>query len=141
MSAQPSADQPAPRPATGSPQGKSSSTERFGTTLTGWCEHRAMSKKKLAAAMGFDPSYISHVEAGRHPASKDFARKAETVLSAGGALWQAWRAESPARMPGAAGAGVEGLVVEEDHARLGRCTGHTSGADCSTAAPNRSPAT
>ncbi|WP_083980621.1 helix-turn-helix transcriptional regulator [Actinomadura chibensis] len=25
-----------------------------------------MSKKKLAAAMGYDPSYVSHVEAGRH---------------------------------------------------------------------------
>ncbi|MGH3242004.1 MAG: helix-turn-helix domain-containing protein [Spirillospora sp.] len=70
-----------------------------------------MPKKKLAAAMGFDPSYISHVEAGRHSASEEFARKAEAVLSAGGALWHAWWAESPVRIPGAGAAAVDGLVV------------------------------
>ncbi|WP_211258895.1 helix-turn-helix domain-containing protein [Spirillospora albida] len=79
-----------------------------------------MPKKKLAAAMGFDPSYISHVEAGRHPASEDFTRKAESVLNTGGALWQAWRAEGSTRVSGTGiGTGtVDGLVVEEDHARL-----------------------
>ncbi|WP_242888961.1 peptide deformylase [Actinomadura litoris] len=88
----------------------------FGAALTLWREHRRTSKKKLAAAMGFDPSYISHVEAGRHAAGEEFARKAESVLNAGGALWRAWRAEGTVRAPGAAV--VEGLVVDEDHARL-----------------------
>nr|WP_281288868.1 peptide deformylase [Actinomadura syzygii] len=89
----------------------------FGLALTRWREHRGMSKKKLAAAMGYDPSYVSHVEAGRHQASEDFARKAESVLSAGGALWQAWRAEgTAARGPDTGQA--DGLIVEEDHARL-----------------------
>jgi peptide deformylase len=76
-----------------------------------------MTKKALAAAMGFDPSYISHVEAGRMSASEDFARRADTVLSAGGDLWRAWRIASPAR-PGAQPAPAGGLVVEDDHAEL-----------------------
>ncbi|TYB49936.1 helix-turn-helix transcriptional regulator [Actinomadura chibensis] len=50
-------------PAEGKPAGAPPS---FGTALTRWREHRGMSKKKLAAAMGYDPSYVSHVEAGRH---------------------------------------------------------------------------
>ncbi|RFS87053.1 XRE family transcriptional regulator [Actinomadura spongiicola] len=110
------AQQPAEDPESASAEG----TPSFGAVLTRWREHRAMSKKKLAAAMGFDPSYVSHVEAGRHPASEDFARKADVVLSADGSLWQAWRADGPSRTIGvSAGAGnVEGLVVEEDHARL-----------------------
>lgn len=90
----------------------------FGSELARWREHRRLSKKKLAATMGFDPSYVSHIEAGRHPASDEFARKAETALSAGGALWQAWRDEDPAARPGVAGADGEGLIVEDDHARL-----------------------
>ena len=38
--------------------------------------------------MGFDPSYVSHVEARRHRPTEDFARRAEAVLAAGGAIWQ-----------------------------------------------------
>ena len=50
-----------------------------------------MSKKQLAAAMGFDPSYVSHVEARRHRPTEDFARRAEAVLHAEGAIWQRFR--------------------------------------------------
>jgi peptide deformylase len=50
-----------------------------------------MSKKQLAAAMGFDPSYVSHVEARRHRPTEDFARRAEMVLQAGGAIWRSFR--------------------------------------------------
>ncbi|GAA4231259.1 hypothetical protein GCM10022254_27950 [Actinomadura meridiana] len=112
MGAQHSADDPRTASAQGTPP--------FGEVLTRWREHRAMSKKKLAAAMGFDPSYVSHVEAGRHPASEDFVRKADSVLSADGSLWQTWRADGPSRAAGAStgASNVEGLVVEEDHARL-----------------------
>jgi peptide deformylase len=89
----------------------------FRAELTRWRENRGMSKKKLAAAMGFTPSYLSHVEAGRMHASDLFARKAEEALAAGGELAAAWRRDdaSPADtgMPAAAG-----LLVEDDHAEL-----------------------
>jgi hypothetical protein len=35
----------------------------FSAALTMWRERRGLTKKKLAAAMGFDASYLSHVEA------------------------------------------------------------------------------
>ena len=41
--------------------------------------------------MGFDPSYVSHVEARRHRPTEDFARRAEAVLGAGGAIWRRFR--------------------------------------------------
>jgi peptide deformylase len=71
--------------------------------------------------MGFDRSYVSHVESGRHPASADFARKAEAALSAGGELWQAWQetggtADEHATPIVRRGSG--GLLVERDHAEL-----------------------
>ena len=50
-----------------------------------------MTKKQLAALMGFDPSYVSHVEGRRHRPTEDFARRAEAVLAAGGAIWQRFR--------------------------------------------------
>lgn len=89
----------------------------FSAELTRWRERRGMSKKKLAAAMGFDASYLSHVEAGRMHASEMFARKAEEALEAGGELAAAWRRGDGA----AAGTGMPapgGLVVEDDHAEL-----------------------
>ncbi|MFC7547028.1 peptide deformylase [Plantactinospora sp. GCM10030261] len=49
---------------------------------------RGMTKKQLAARMGFDPSYVSHVEGRRHRPTEDFARRAEAVLGASGAIWQ-----------------------------------------------------
>jgi peptide deformylase len=76
-----------------------------------------MAKKALAAAMGFDPSYISHIEAGRMHASEDFARRADTTLAAGGELWRAWRQAGPAR-PGIPSAPGNALVVEDDYAEL-----------------------
>lgn len=38
--------------------------------------------------MGFDPSYVSHIEGRRHRPTEDFARRAEAVLGAGGAIWR-----------------------------------------------------
>ncbi|WP_412759384.1 helix-turn-helix domain-containing protein [Nocardiopsis rhodophaea] len=43
-----------------------------------------MTKKALARLLGFDPSYISHIEAGRHQAGEEFARLADLKLAAGG---------------------------------------------------------
>ncbi|WP_428962923.1 peptide deformylase [Micromonospora fluostatini] len=52
---------------------------------------RGLSKKQLATMMGFDPSYVSHVEGRRHRPTEDFARRAEAVLEASGAIWQRYR--------------------------------------------------
>ncbi len=64
-----------------------SGTDAFVAELTRWRLERGMSKKQLAVAMAFDPSYVSHVEARRHRPTEDFARRAELVLQAGGAIW------------------------------------------------------
>ena len=66
-------------------------SDAFVAELVRWRVERGMSKKQLAAAMGFDPSYVSHVEARRHRPTEDFARRAEAVLHAEGAIWQRFR--------------------------------------------------
>src|SRR5690349_24217980 len=74
--------------------GDSSATraaDAFVAELSRWRTERGMSKKQLAAEMGFDPSYLSHVEAHRHRPTEDFARRAEAVLQAGGAIWRRFR--------------------------------------------------
>ena len=89
----------------------------FSAGLTRWRERRGLSKKNLAAQMGFSASYLSHVEAGRMNASEQFARKAEEALDAGGELAAAWRRDNGS----ASGTGMPfpgGLVVEDDHAEL-----------------------
>jgi peptide deformylase len=63
----------------------------FVTEFARWRLERGLSKKQLAAEMGFDPSYLSHVEAHRHRPTEDFARRAEAVLQAGGAIWRRFR--------------------------------------------------
>jgi peptide deformylase len=89
----------------------------FSAALTLWRQRRGMTKKKLAATMGFDASYLSHVEAGRMHASELFARKAEEVLEAGGELAAAWR-HDPRSSSGDGPPAADGLVVEDDHAEL-----------------------
>jgi transcriptional regulator with XRE-family HTH domain len=59
----------------------------FAAELSRWRVERGLTKKQLATQMGFDPSYVSHVEGRRHRPTEDFARRAEAVLSAGGAIW------------------------------------------------------
>ncbi|WP_412738308.1 peptide deformylase [Krasilnikovia sp. MM14-A1259] len=65
--------------------------DKFVAALAQWRNERGMTKKQLAARMGFDPSYVSHVESRRHKPTEDFARRAEAVLAAGGAIWQRFR--------------------------------------------------
>ncbi|SCF46951.1 peptide deformylase [Micromonospora mirobrigensis] len=91
---------------------------------------RGLSKKQLATLMGFDPSYISHVEGRRHRPTEDFARRAEAVLEASGAIWQRFReydelrharSAPPHREPPPPGQWMPpgtGLIVEREQARL-----------------------
>ena len=104
--------------------------DAFSAALVQWRAERGLSKKRLAAEMGFDPSYVSHVEARRHRPTEDFARRAENVLQAGGMIWQRFREYEDARQ--LAGAPrqrtdsavadrlppVSGLIVEHEHAEL-----------------------
>ncbi|WP_121399178.1 peptide deformylase [Micromonospora sp. M71_S20] len=91
---------------------------------------RGLSKKQLATLMGFDPSYVSHVEGRRHRPTEDFARRAEAVLEAGGAIWQrfkeydelrharAERAHRDLPVPGQWMPPGTGLIVERELATL-----------------------
>jgi transcriptional regulator with XRE-family HTH domain len=101
----------------------------FVAELTRWRVERGLSKKQLAAAMGFDPSYVSHVEARRHRPTEDFARRAETILQTDGTLWERYRnydelrmgARLASRLAGAADAWLPpgtGLVVDKEVANL-----------------------
>ncbi len=89
----------------------------FSTALRTWRERRDLPKKRLAATMGFDASYLSHVEAGRMHASKSFARRAEEALDAGGELWDAWKRD-PGSTAGDDLPAPDSLVVEDDYAEL-----------------------
>ncbi|MER7460883.1 peptide deformylase [Micromonospora sp. NPDC126480] len=91
---------------------------------------RGLSKKQLATLMGFDPSYVSHVEGRRHRPTEDFARRAEAVLEASGAIWQRFReyddlrharGDRAHREPPAPGQWLPpgtGLIVEREQATL-----------------------
>jgi len=81
--------------------------------------------------MGFDPSYVSHVEGRRHRPTEDFARRAEAVLRAEGEIWLRYTEYEELRRtprttaPGPALAGSEqwlppgtGLVVEQEAGEL-----------------------
>ncbi|WBB82483.1 peptide deformylase [Micromonospora sp. WMMD882] len=100
---------------------------------------RGLSKKQLATLMGFDPSYVSHVESRRHRPTEDFARRAEAVLEAGGTIWQRFkeyddlrhtRSSPPHRDPPTPGQWMPpgtGLIVEHEAASL---THHEDGYHC-----------
>ena len=115
----------------------------FSAELTRWRERRGLPKKKLAAAMGFDASYLSHVEAGRMHASGLFARKAEEALDAGGELAAAWRRDnggSDGAGPRSQG-GLSSATTTRASPTTARPTVPASGGSCSTAARSRSPGT
>ncbi|MEU6460089.1 helix-turn-helix transcriptional regulator [Streptomyces sp. NPDC047065] len=105
----------------------------FAAEVAYWREVRSMSKKALAELMGFHPSYVSHMESGRHRPTADFAHRADTTLNAGKAIWRRWgeyesaraRQSTPAAPPMPAPRAVEqpyatgsAIVVEHDAARL-----------------------
>lgn len=117
--------------------------EAFAAELARWRVERGLSKKQLANEMGFDPSYISHVEGRRHRPTEDFARRADAVLSAAGAIIRKFQEYDETRRPNRTGANLAnhdppvpqqwlpagtGLVVEQEIAELSyldgayRCT-------------------
>ena len=104
--------------------------EDFAAQLATWRAQRGLSKRALAAEMGFDPSYVSHVEGRRHRPTEDFARRAEVVLRSGGVIWKSYetydllrQSPAPAGIGGAPGAPIwlppgTGLVIERERAAL-----------------------
>ncbi|MGH3827391.1 MAG: helix-turn-helix domain-containing protein, partial [Pseudonocardiaceae bacterium] len=93
-----------------------------------WRDLSGLSRSALATEMGYSRSYVSKVESGNEHASSEFAKKADTVLNTGGALWRAWREQEAHHAatggrpePVAIAAVAEptgGLLVEHDHAEL-----------------------
>jgi transcriptional regulator with XRE-family HTH domain len=86
-----------PPQVTAAPHDLTELAEAFRAELTYWREVRGLSKKRLAAEMGFDPSYVSHMESGRHRPTEDFARRAESVLNSSRAVWRRWQAYEAVR--------------------------------------------
>src|SRR3954454_19439976 len=62
-----------------------------------WREVRTFSQKRLAREMGYDASYVSKIESGHQAPTRDFARRADEILQAGGVLTRRWSAFSTAR--------------------------------------------
>ena len=62
----------------------------FAQVLTAWRTRRGLSKKQLAASMGYHASYISHMEAVRHHPTLEFACRAEAVLASGSEILTAY---------------------------------------------------
>lgn len=103
----------------------------FAAEVAHWREVRGWSKAAAAKAMGFDPSYVSHIESERHKPTEEFARLADERLQAGKAIWQRYVAYEEARRtsvgrpvpppqrrelpPSTVGTAI---VVEHDQARL-----------------------
>jgi len=106
----------------------SHASDEFAAQLTHWRVQRGLTKRALATGMGFDPSYVSHIEAKRYRPTEDFARRAEAVLRAGGELWASYTSYETLRQSAAPAAPSEsggwlvpgtGLVVEREQAALG----------------------
>jgi peptide deformylase len=105
--------------------------EAFVAELQHWRDVRSLARKALSERMSYDPSYVGKIESGSARPTEDFARRADEVLQAGGALRRRWKeydlitrrtayADRPAEptpvesMPQP----PTGLVVEHDDAEL-----------------------
>lgn len=64
--------------------------EAFIAELKRWRDLRGMSQKRLAPEVGYTPSYVSKVEGGHQVPSFAFARQADVILQAGGAIRRAY---------------------------------------------------
>ena len=70
----------------------SDSDDPFAVELKRWRDVRGVSQKALGAKVSYDPSYVSKVEGSKQNPSIEFAREADSVLRAGGALRRAFSA-------------------------------------------------
>ncbi|PSR62128.1 formylmethionine deformylase [Nocardia sp. MDA0666] len=94
--------------------------------LKRWRENQGMSQSALAKRIQYDRSYVSKVETGQDFPAPDFAKRADEVLSAGGAIRRAYKAAAqaangqPSRSDPATtmSAHDNGLVVELEEAEL-----------------------
>ncbi|MEV4424030.1 peptide deformylase [Streptomyces sp. NPDC049602] len=66
--------------------------DEFIAELKRWRDVRGLSQTRLAALVGYTPSYISKVEGGLQRPSREFAEKADEQLRAGGAIRRAFLA-------------------------------------------------
>ncbi|MGH3905588.1 MAG: helix-turn-helix domain-containing protein, partial [Pseudonocardiaceae bacterium] len=64
----------------------------LGRALTACRQEARWSQAKLADKLHYHRSAISHLEAGRHPAPRDFWKHADELLNADGALLAAYEA-------------------------------------------------
>lgn len=69
----------------------------YASTVMAWRERRLMTRRALANRMGYDRTYVNHIEAGNLPPTREFTRHAEAVLGCEGALWSRWEAYAQAR--------------------------------------------
>jgi peptide deformylase len=107
--------------------------EAFVAELQHWRDVAGLAKKALSERMGYDPSYVGKIESGNARPTADFAKRADQVLHAGGALWRRWKEcdlttrqasrERPVEPEDikpveSVPAPATGLVVEHDHAEL-----------------------
>lgn len=99
---------------------KSKERATFAAELTHWRNVRGLSKAALASRLNIDPSYVSHLEAGREHGSAQLARRADTELRAAGTLWQAWQRTdtAPATLDQDDPTAGTGLLVLKDEAAL-----------------------
>ncbi|MDQ3764408.1 MAG: helix-turn-helix domain-containing protein [Actinomycetota bacterium] len=89
----------------------------LGSCLAACRQQAQWSQGKFADEMHYHRTAISHLEAGRHPAPRDFWVRADTVLGAKGALIAAYEAvetarQDAARREGSAG-GLPAVPVED----------------------------
>lgn len=99
----------------------------FVRELTHWRHQRRLSKKELAERTGFDPSYVSHIENGRHQPTEEFARRVELVLDSGNRIWRRYvdfaGARGDGRLPALGPTAVPPpagphLVIDDEQAHL-----------------------
>ncbi|PWK90316.1 peptide deformylase [Lentzea atacamensis] len=103
----------------------SDEADAFVAELKRWRDVRGLSQSKLAQAMGYDRSYISKIESGTERPNSAFAKRADEVLQAGGAVRRALQAAGPRRAEaGPPQSAIEptdstaSLIVEHDDAEL-----------------------
>ncbi len=101
---------------------RSPAPDVFARELTTWRRARGLSQKRLAERIGFDPSYVSHIESARYPPSEAFAARVDHALAAGGALRRRFEARAAGSRPTAAVRPAVppdvDIVVDREEARL-----------------------